>query len=171
MADLKRFEIYSVEEVPAHVRDAQRALLLYLTSGEEIWVATARAVGLDPVLECDSSTEARLTTLGMRWLQDPEIEALTDQIQRVATASMRLLRLRAVREMGKFLSSPIEGMRYKAARDILKSTDPDIERLRGVGKHSAPTHPETGPRTQRVAEEHERMKLRRMAKKAITGGD
>lgn len=150
-------------------------MLLYLTAGDEIWEAVAKAVGLEPALDCGSREEQYCLQLGMIWLQDPEIEALTEQIQRVATASMRVLRLRAVRVMGKFLSSPIESVKYRAAKDILKNTDPDIERLReGGAKLGRPAKsdelPAPGPRAMIGGAERERQKLRALSKKTVEGG-
>ncbi len=150
-------------------------MLLYLTAGDEIWQATAKAIGLEPATDCGTREEQWCLQLGMLWLQDPQIEALTEQIQRVATASMRVLRLRAVRVMGKFLSSPIESQAYKAARDILKNTDPDIERLRAaaatLGKNPNPGEPgmanAPGPRAVQGGAERERQKLRMISKKAV----
>lgn len=157
------------------VRQAQRLMLLFLTAGDEIWEATAKAIGLEPSTDCGAREEQACLQLGMLWLQDPQIEALTEQIQRVATASMRVLRLRAVRVLGKFLASPIESQRYKAARDILKNTDPDIERLRaaaaGMGRVTPGDNPPSpGPRAVNGSAERERQKLRMVTKKALEGG-
>ena len=75
---------------PRHVQEAQRTMLLYLSSGYDLAIATAVAVGLDPALDLTPSLEKRCLLLGSRWLQDPQIEEMTAQFQRVATASMRL---------------------------------------------------------------------------------
>lgn len=173
MRELMRVREYEIDldgPVPPHVRNAQRVMLLYLNKGDEIWVAVARSIGLDPALDVDFELENRCLRLGMQWLNDPEVERITEQLQRTATALLRLQRLRAVGVMGKFLDSPIENVRYRAARDTLKNTDPDLERLRGLvaGKPGPESPPSVQAENQTA--EVRRLALREKTRKALEGG-
>lgn len=156
------FETYEIENPGDRIRTAQRITLLYLSHGDELWVAVAKAIGLDPSLTSQAD-ELRCTRLGMRWMEDPEIERITDQLHRAATAGLRLLRMRAVQRMGRTLASTDEKVSYRAAKDILQYTESSA----AVSPAKSQTAGPSGMAQRRAQEERERLKVRMKARKIL----
>lgn len=70
------------------------------------------------------------------WLRNPEIKAIIDEIQAeeddIVRQGLKAIRLSALYKMQNLLNSPVDGIAYQAARDILDRTG-----------HKAPTKQET----------------------------
>ena len=70
------------------------------------------------------------------WLKRPEIKAVIDEIQtdedETVRQQLKATRMAALQKMRKLLNSPVDGIAYQAARDILDRTG-----------HKAPTKQET----------------------------
>ena len=70
------------------------------------------------------------------WLKKPEIKSLIDEIQtdedEVVRQQLKAIRVTALQKMRQLLNSPVDGIAYQAARDILDRTG-----------HKAPTKQET----------------------------
>ena len=70
------------------------------------------------------------------WLKNPDIKAIIEEIQAdeddIVRQGLKAIRLSALYKMQRLLESPIDGIAYQAARDILDRTG-----------HKAPTKNET----------------------------
>jgi len=78
-----------------------------------------------------------MSVSGVRtWLKNPDIKALIEEIQAeeddIVRQGLKAIRLSALYKMQQLLNSPIDGIAYQAARDILDRTG-----------HKAPTKQET----------------------------
>lgn len=78
-----------------------------------------------------------MSVSGVRaWLKNPDIKAIIDEIQAeeddIVRQGLKAIRLSALYKMQNLLNSPVDGIAYQAARDILDRTG-----------HKAPTKQET----------------------------
>ncbi len=173
MTDLiQAYEEYIDVAVPERVRAAQRAMLLHFTQGLELWQAAARAMGVDPSVQNDLHTQERCLRIAMRWLDDPGIEKATDQIHRVANATLRMLRMQAMMVLGRTMHRGSEHVQHRTAVDVLKATE-HLGEMEGsipvggesVGEAPAPANPRL-----KIGSEAARLRLRALTKKRLEGG-
>jgi predicted DNA-binding protein YlxM (UPF0122 family) len=78
-----------------------------------------------------------MSTGGVRnWLKNPQIKSIIEEVQTeeddIVRQGLKAIRLSALYKMQNLLNSPIDGIAYQAARDILDRTG-----------HKAPTKQET----------------------------
>ncbi|MDD3414877.1 MAG: hypothetical protein PHY47_12865 [Lachnospiraceae bacterium] len=61
-----------------------------------------------------------------RWLRKPEFKAVLDEYQNeeteIVTQTLMALRLKALYKMSDLMNSPVDGIAYQAARDVLDRT-------------------------------------------------